>query len=119
MDGMVAGGEIDTPPSDTVIQEVMANLHTDQGSSLMRQWNLPEKYCLVARDHHLAELDDNNPLLILVRLANQMCHKLGIGMISEPAVVLHTTPEATHLRLSEVDLARLEVRLEDSHVFAG
>ncbi len=119
MDGMVAGGEIDTPPSDTVIQEVMANLHTDQGSSLMRQWNLPEKYCLVARDHHLAELDDNNPLLILVRLANQMCHKLGIGMISKPAVVLHTTPEATHLRLSEVDLARLEVRLEDSHVFAG
>ena len=119
MDSMVAGGEIDTPPSDTVIQEVMANLHTDQGSSLMRQWNLPEKYCLVARDHHLTELDDNNPLLILVRLANQMCHKLGIGMISEPAVVLHTTPEATHLRLSEVDLARLEVRLEDSHVFAG
>ena len=119
MDGMVAAGEIDTPPSDMVVREVMTNLHTDQGSSLMRQWNLPEKYCLVARDHHLNELHDNNPLLILVRLANQMCHKLGIGMKSEPAIFLHTTPEATQLQLSEVDLARLEVRLEDSHVFAG
>jgi hypothetical protein len=29
------------------------------------------------------------------------------------------TPEANHLQLSEVDLARLEVRLEDSQVFAG
>ena len=119
MDGMVASGEIQTPPSDMVIQEVMTNLHTVQGFILMQQWNLPEKYCLVARDHHLAEINDNNPVLILVRLVNQMCHKLGIGMKSEPSIVLHITPEATQLQLSEVDLARLEVRLEDSHVFAG
>jgi hypothetical protein len=29
------------------------------------------------------------------------------------------TPEATQLQLSEMDLARLEVRLEDSQVVAG
>jgi len=29
------------------------------------------------------------------------------------------TPEAVQLQLSEVDLARLEVRLEDTQVFAG
>lgn len=119
MDGMVAGGEVDTPLSDSVIQEVMANLHTEQGFALMQQWNLPEKYCRVARDHHLTALDTKNPVLILVRVANQMCHKLGIGMKSDPSIVLHTTPEATQLQLSEMDLARLEVRLEDSHVFAG
>ena len=29
------------------------------------------------------------------------------------------TPEANQLQLSEVDLARLEIRLEDCQVFAG
>ena len=119
IDGMVASKEIDVPPSETVINEVMENLHNDQGYSLMQRWNLPEKYCLVARDHHMAEVDANNLLLILIRLANHMCHKLGIGLKNDPSIVLHATPEASQLQLSEVDLARLEVRLEDSHVFAG
>ncbi len=56
MDDMKACGEIENPPSDRVIHEVMQNLHADQGYSLMAHWNLPEKYCQVARDHHLAEL---------------------------------------------------------------
>ncbi|MBW2518299.1 MAG: HDOD domain-containing protein [Deltaproteobacteria bacterium] len=119
IDGMVASKEIDGPPSDTVINEVMESLHTDQGYSLMQRWNLPENYCLVARDHHLTEIDAHNLLLILVRLANQMCHKMGIGLKDDPSIVLHATPEANQLQLSEVDMARLEVRLEDSHVFAG
>jgi hypothetical protein len=85
----------------------------------MQRWNLPEEYSLVARDHHLPEVDANNLVLIVVRLANQMCHKMGIGLKGESSIILHATPEATQLQLSEVDLARLEVRLEDSHVFAG
>ncbi len=119
IDGMVASDEIKTSPPDMVLDEVMVNLHTDQGFSLMKQWNLPEKYCRVARDHHLLEMDSNNLLLVVVRLANQMCHKMGIGLKNDPTISLHTTPEATQLQLSEVDLARLEVRLEDSHVFIG
>jgi HD-like signal output (HDOD) protein len=119
IDGMVVSGEIKTSPPDMVLNEVMDNLHTDQGFALMKQWNLPEKYCLVARDHHLLEMDSNNLLLPVVRLANQMCHKMGIGLKNDPTIALHTTPEATQLQLSEVDLARLEVRLEDSNVFVG
>jgi HD-like signal output (HDOD) protein len=97
----------------------MENLHTDQGYSLMQRWNLPEEYSLVARDHHLPAVDANNLVLILVRLSNQTCHKMGIGLKDDPSLVLHATPEANQLQLSEVDLARLEVRLEDSHVFSG
>jgi HD-like signal output (HDOD) protein len=119
MDDMKACGEIENPPSDRVIHEVMQNMHTDQGYSLMAHWNLPEKYCQVARDHHLAELDGNNVVLVLVRLANQTCHKMGIGLIEDPSIVLMETPEAAQLQLSEVELARLEVRLEDSLAFAG
>jgi len=119
VDDMKASAEIETLPSDTVINEVMQQLHTDQGYSLMVHWNLPEKYCQIARDHHLADLDGNNFVLVLVRLANQMCHKMGIGLIEDPTIVMMETPEAVQLQLSEVDLARLEVRLEDTQVFAG
>lgn len=119
MDGMVASGEFDHAPSDHVVNEVMENLHTEQGFFLMQQWNLPEKYCLVARNHHLAEIDANNPVLVMVRLANLMCRKMGIGLKNDPEIVLHATPEAEQLQMSEVDLARLQVRLEDSQVFVG
>ena len=119
VDDMKASGEIENLPPDTVIDELMQQLHTEQGYALMAQWNLPEKYCQVARDHHLAEFDGSNFLLVLVRLANQVCHKMGIGLIEDPSIVLMQTPEAAQLQLSEMDLARLEVRLEDSQVMAG
>jgi HD-like signal output (HDOD) protein len=119
IDDMKASGEIKNLPSEIVINEVMQQLHTDQGYSLMAQWNLPEKYCQIARDHHRAELDGNNLLLVMVRMANQVCHKMGIGLIEDPSIVMMETPEAVQLQLSELDLARLEVRLEDTQVFAA
>jgi HD-like signal output (HDOD) protein len=119
VDDMKASREIENLPPDTVIDELMQRLHTEQGYALMAQWNLPEKYCQVARDHHLAEFDGSNFLLVLVRLANQVCHKMGIGLIEDPSIVLLETAEAAQLQLSEMDLDRLEVRLEDSQVVAG
>jgi HD-like signal output (HDOD) protein len=119
LDDMKATGEIKNLPSDRVIDELMQQLHTDQGYAIMTHWNLPEKYCRVARDHHLAEIGGNNVLLVMVRMANQVCHKMGIGLIEDPSIVLMETPEAAQLQLSEMDLARLEVRLEDSQVMAA
>ena len=119
LDDMKATGEVKNLPSDKVIDELMQQLHTDQGYAIMTHWNLPEKYCRVARDHHLAEIGGNNVLLVMVRMANQVCHKMGIGLIEDPSIVLMETPEAAQLQLSEMDLARLEVRLEDSQVVAG
>ena len=119
LDDMKATGEIKNLPSDKVIDELMQQLHTDQGYAIMTHWNLPEKYCRVARDHHLTEIGGNNALLVMVRMANQVCHKMGIGLIEDPSIVLMETPEAAQLQLSEMDLARLEVRLEDSQVVSG
>ena len=82
----------------------------------MRHWNLPEKYCEIARLHHADEFDEKNLLLALVRLANKACSKLGIGLAKEPSLVLSATPESEVLRLSEVNLANLEIYLEDTHV---
>ena len=119
IDDMRASEEIENLPSNTVMNEVMQNMHTGHGHLLLKHWNLPEKYCQVARDHHAEDFDYSDVLLVLVRLANHICHKMGIGLSEDPGIVLMETPEANHLQLSEVDLARLEVRLEDSHIFTG
>jgi hypothetical protein len=50
-------------------------------------------------------------------LADKACCKLGIGLDEDPALVLVDTPEAKILNVSEMDLARMEIMLEDSQVF--
>jgi len=119
IDDMRISGDIEHRPSNMLIDEAMEKLHTEQGNLLLNNWNLPEKYCLIARDHHKEDFDCNDHLLVLVRLANHMCHKKGIGLVEDPSIVLMATPESHQLQLSEVDLARLEVLLEDSQVLSA
>jgi HD-like signal output (HDOD) protein len=104
-------------PSEAFVYDVMSRVHTEQGYSLMQNWNLPEKYCLVAREHDAEEVDTENVLLLMVRLANKMCHKLGIGLFEDSSILLSSMPEAQILNLTEVDAANLEIMLEDSYAF--
>ncbi len=107
------------PITQALLMEAMAVLHTEQGYNLMKQWNLPEEYCLIARDHHLSDADSKNLLLLLVRLSDMTCNKLGIGLEKQPSLVLSTSEEAHQLNLSEIDLAELEILLEDTALLAG
>ena len=119
IDDLKHSNEIEIQPSDALLVEAMNTLHTYHGHSLMSHWNLPEKYSQIARDHHQEEFDGNNSLLALVRLADMACCKLGIGLDKDPSLVLIASPAAETLHISEVDLARMEIMLEDSQVFEG
>ena len=119
IDDLKHSDELKSQPSDALLIEAMDTLHTNHGHSLMSNWNLPPKYSQIARDHHEEELDPNNLLLALVRLADKACCKLGIGLDEDPSLVLIATSEAEILHISEVDLARMEIMLEDSQVFEG
>jgi HD-like signal output (HDOD) protein len=110
-------GKLDFEPGETFVFDVMSRAHAEQGYSLLQNWNLPEKYCLVARDHDADEVDTDNVLLLMVRLANKACHKLGIGLFEDSSILLPSMPEAQILNLTEVDAANLEITLEDSHAF--
>lgn len=101
-------------PSKDFVIEIMDNLHTEQGWLLTQSWSLPEAYCLVARDHHIEAFDNRNTLLLMVRMADLTCNKMGIGLREPEDQILVATPEAVTLGLSEVDLAQLEIMLEDS-----
>jgi HD-like signal output (HDOD) protein len=109
--------ESQAQPSNALLVEAMQTLHTNHGHSLMSQWNLPQKYSQIARDHHQEEIDPNNLLLALVRVADKACCKMGIGMDEDPSMMLAATAEAAVLHISEVDVAKMEIMLEDSQVF--
>jgi HD-like signal output (HDOD) protein len=100
--------------SPALIMEVVSSMHVEQGFQLMHTWNLPEAYCEVVRDHHAEEWAQANTLLAVVRLVNKACHKLGIGLVHEPNLVLFTTPEVQILGIKEITLAELEIVLEDT-----
>jgi len=104
--------------TDALLLEAMDKLHPREGAKLLAQWNMPEYFCVIARDHHSVEIDDKNFLLLLVRMANMVCHKLGIGLSKNPALILPATLEAGLLNLTEIDLAELEIVLEDTAVLA-
>jgi HD-like signal output (HDOD) protein len=106
-------------PSVALLMEAMDHLHTGRGFTLMNHWNLPAKYSHIARDHHAKALDSENYLALTVRMANHACNKMGIGLKHDPAMVLMATPEANELHLSEVDIAKMEIVLEDSQALGS
>jgi HD-like signal output (HDOD) protein len=100
--------------SKPVILEVLQHMHVEQGAMLMQHWNIPELYGEIVRQHHHETYDTSNPLLLLVRLVDMACRKLGIGLHHDPTIVLATTAEAQLLGAKEVVLAELEIMLEDA-----
>jgi HD-like signal output (HDOD) protein len=105
-------------PSKTFLNEVLDNLHTEQGHMLLEQWHLPETYCLVARDHHQDVIDTSHMMVLLVQMADITCNKMGIGLHEPTDLILAATPTAQALTMSELDLAELEIALEDASILA-
>ena len=91
--------------------DAIARQLIEQGRPLFEKWNLPEVYKEVVTEHHDEELDTQNIVVALVRLANLGCRKLGLGKY--PEIVLPTTAEAEILRSEEISLVEFEIRLED------
>ncbi|PID72180.1 MAG: hypothetical protein CSB34_03760 [Desulfobulbus propionicus] len=105
-----------TQITPVLLLEAMDKLHTTQGHKILEYWNVPDQFAVIARDHHLEDFDQSNTLLTIVRMANMTCRKLGISPNPPVDTMLPATTEANLLNLSELDLAELEIFLEDSKV---
>lgn len=106
-------GEFGMTLSDQLVKEVIATMHVEQGLRLFEEWKLPEVYKEVVADHHEAELDTQNIVVALVKLANKGCRKAGLGLSRDQDLVLPTTGEAQFLGIDEIVLAEFEIMLED------
>jgi HD-like signal output (HDOD) protein len=104
---------------EPVIEELLESRHAEEGHKLARQWNLPEEYARVIELHETEKVDGEDALLLLVRLANEACHRVGIGPIHDESIDLASTEEARQLCANEITLAELEIALEDTRELAG
>lgn len=110
-------GQLGESVPRSFIEEALDSLHSALGAQLLKTWNLPEIYCLVARHHHDADMEDRDVVLLMVSLANKVLAKAGIGITRTPDIDLATSPEAVHLDLSEIKVAELELTVEDYVAF--
>lgn len=100
--------------SKALTLEIMESVHRESGYSLMQKWNLPETYCVIVRDHNQEQSNSGNVLLSIVRLVDNTCRKIGLGLHHDPTIVLVATFEAQVLGIKEIMLAELEIMLEDT-----
>jgi HD-like signal output (HDOD) protein len=113
LEEIASSGEFSMTLSRQLINEVITTMHVGQGLRLCEEWNLPDVYKEAVTDHHDEELDKQNIVVVLVRLANLGCRKLGLGLEKCPDIVLPTTAEAQFLGIDEISLAEFEIMLED------
>ena len=113
LDDLRRRGEWPHALPESLVQELLASLHAEQGARLIRQWNLSPLYAEVARTHNDPNADEGNPVHLIVRLVNQACTKLGINLYQQEGIVLAASAEASALGVKEVVLAELEIVLED------
>ncbi|MFA7383152.1 MAG: HDOD domain-containing protein [Desulfurivibrionaceae bacterium] len=97
-----------------LITQIVDSVHTLQGYNLAHKWRLPENYCAVIRDHHLEDIAPSNYMLLIVKVADSACTKLGINLNPDASIELAVLPEAHSLGIGEVLLAELEIMLEDT-----
>ncbi len=114
VDELLADPSSGVQPTEGLVTELMDALHAEKGEALLQRWEIPDRYCAIVRNHHTSEAPLEDPLLAVVRLVDQACHKVGIGITREPDLVLATLPEAHALGVSEIVLAELEILLEDA-----
>ena len=93
---------------DDLLLGAMDLLHAEQGYLLLTQIQIPEKIAVVARDHHLPEFPPDNYILVLVRMANHICHQMAIGLKQDPSLDLLAMKEAGHIKLSPTELEKVQ-----------
>jgi len=91
----------------TVIQEMLDTAHCEYGYRLVNQWQLPENYQVVVRDHHQEQPDTASTTLLIVRLVDLACRHIGIGLHHDGDIVLAASEEAFDLGATDLLLAEL------------
>ena len=105
-------------PEDLLLS-AMDILHTEYGYLLMQQINMPGMFADIARDHHKQDFDRTDYLLTLVKMANHICHHMGIGLTHDAAINLLETEEALLINLAKADLEDVEKFLKNTSGLTG
>ncbi len=97
-----------------LIEDIIIKMHPHYGNMLLTDWALPSQYCIIACEHHSSEFDVTNQLLVMLRFADKVCQHLNIGMVENKDVDIFACEEAAILDISDVTIAQLQIKIEDS-----
>ncbi|MGV6852933.1 MAG: HDOD domain-containing protein [bacterium] len=104
------GNEIESD----LIADVVGALHEKVGKSMLKNASLPEIFQQVARYHDHESVDDMQPVMAAVRLANKSYHHDGLGGYEpDESIQLAGSEEAILLNLTDLQIAEFQVDLED------
>jgi len=106
--------EVPFMPSRAVINEIIRGQHAEQGYNLLKRWNVPDQYCQVAKEHPDKKFDPANISLVILRLVNKTCNKVGVSIEKTNETANSVAAEASFLGFSEIKLAQLVIQIEDS-----
>ena len=112
-ESLLHSGRCRNLPLDTRIDFHMNRRHSQLGFELLAKWHLPDHYSRIARDHHERDLDGSDPLLVIVRLANRICHMIEQSGDRSPMDYSQAAdlPEARMLDLAQPEIMALEAAI--------
>ncbi len=101
--------------TDKSITDILnGSLHTECGYTLVKAWNLPEPFDVAIRDHHDEPKGEHETLLSAIRLMNVVTDQMGMSVRNSEDACSYSSAEALALGLSEIQIAELEIHIEDS-----
>jgi putative nucleotidyltransferase with HDIG domain len=99
-------------PYHEVEQESFGFTHAELGALLAQKWNLAPEHVEVIHDHHYGvNSSGSSYLLDIVRTANQLCHRLGIGCQANAGIDPLAGSRSADLGLDAEKLGRLGEKL--------
>lgn len=108
------GKEQETVFSDHVIDMTLLALYCEHGDALLESWSLPDSLRSVVLGQAAEEFDESNVLLAIVRLVDKACAKEGVSDLPDSSICLETTHEAELLGLNPIQLAEMQLLIEDA-----
>lgn len=100
--------------SNVLTLELIDSLHAEQGDRLLESWSVPQVFRDVVRHHHDEKVDPDDGLLLVVRIVDRACHRLGVALGSVSTNEERDDDEALAIGATNVVLAELEIRIEDA-----
>ena len=91
-----------------LVLDVFTELHVEQGSRIMKHWNIPPVYQSVAANHHEPNYNSIDSLLTMVRLVNGVNRKIKISLNPEPFHLNDIQHEVNLLDMDEGQCKKLE-----------
>jgi putative nucleotidyltransferase with HDIG domain len=106
-------------PSPDLLNEILQTEHCSLGHKMLQQWNIPEIYCQIARDHNIDNVNPEDFPLLIVRLANKGSRKLSFGLNPDMPPDLAQTPEVNFLKVGAEPLEELQEMLANHFTIAA